>query len=95
MVPVKLMIRIPPTGFVRVLGPDVAHKREGFLVAEAQGGAVWTCVPGVQVMREVDQLLGVALDESDVGVVEIEVVVDVPNLPQRYIVIVIKEDGKE
>jgi hypothetical protein len=95
MVPVILIIRIPETSFIRILGPDAADERESFLVAEAQSGAVLTGVPGIQVLGEADQLLRLALDESDVGVVEVEVVVDVPDLPYRDIEVVVKKDGKE
>jgi hypothetical protein len=82
--------RAPALGWVlHVLGPNLLNKQERCLVAKAESGAVRACVPGLQGLGEVDELPGVAADKEGVGIVEVGVVVDVPNLASRDVFILV------
>jgi hypothetical protein len=87
--------RVAPTGVLGVLGPNLADDGKGLLVAQPKGLCIGACVPVLQAVRVAKQLLCLAAEHLEVTAVEVEVVVDVPQLLPRDGFVVVQKESEE
>lgn len=70
-----------------IIGPDAANERQSLLIAKTESCSIRSSEPVLERQGQTEQLYGLLLDQPNVAVIEVEVVIDAPQLGRGDVIV--------